>query len=718
MRFFSTSPLARRLRLLTSPSHHANSEYGSKVSHARTWSIPLVTHLWLEACLQSWSLVSPVLHPSYTLSSATACETHFTTILGGSGWTTEGLREWAEREEVRGLREMAKRGVEELEREAEEEMRREAEEAKLAGGGEGEDDDAGLDDYELEIEVEGEGEGKNGAAAVAAPARAAVQQPEAEEEEEEDAEMLPPPVLPPSKALPKPRREERAQSTLVVGDTFVEPVRANGKEDVAPTVKEKKDKKEKREKKEKGRREESAPTATEVDGDDNEAALEEADRPVSKSKKAKRSTSPPPPKKKKKKAVTPAADSDNDDEAPVQAVAVPPPPPPARLPSPKPATVTPAKPAKDASKKKKEKKAAAAASKPTTKRERSSSLSSHHSDSSTSSQSTSDFPASANRLSKTFNQISNENLVVAGTKRGAAAKAAAKVAVAMADRNRFEQEQRSSAVKGKKRASTASGLGGGASQGRSQSPTKRGKRGRSGTGSGTEAEREDDDDDEEEEEEKEPTPPPAPVKKAKKRVAKEDEGEDAPAPPAKKKKVEHKALKTVQASAGGAGTTQEGGAVSSFDNPPKAKPVVCVDLSLPFVLLLSFLEFRTDLILRSYGSSKSNKIRIISTGLGLDKASTEIKVRLLLASFFLPLLTILFYLQSLKSLGASWTDKPQEATHLVVKGISRTEKFLCCASIRFLSPLLLLTPFPSQAFLTHRRSSPRAGSMLALPLAE
>lgn len=43
--------------------------------------------------------------------------------------------------------------------------------------------------------------------------------------------------------------------------------------------------------------------------------------------------------------------------------------------------------------------------------------------------------------------------------------------------------------------------------------------------------------------------------------------------------------------------------------------------------------------------------------------------------------------QALKPFGATWTDRPPDATHLVVKGISRTEKFLCCASLPLLRSL-------------------------------
>lgn len=70
----------------------------------------------------------------------------------------------------------------------------------------------------------------------------------------------------------------------------------------------------------------------------------------------------------------------------------------------------------------------------------------------------------------------------------------------------------------------------------------------------------------------------------------------------------------------------------------------------------------------------------MSTGLGLDGKSAEIKVcwgSLLL--IFASITHLLSSTQSMKSLGAAWTDSSAATvTHLVVKAISRTEKFLSC----------------------------------------
>ncbi|GAA5971064.1 hypothetical protein JCM11641_004129 [Rhodosporidiobolus odoratus] len=569
------------------------SEYGSKVSHARTWSIPLVTHLWLEACLQTWSLIPPSLSPAYILSSSSsssssaaqsggggggggASETHFTTILGTTGWTRGMLEEWAERDEVSELREVAMRGVDELEREAELEME---ESARLYGEGEGEGE-GGRDgrvsggDVEMEVEVD---------------------------HRQEEAVMPPPPPVASTSAsaaaaaTKKQSREARAQSTVLVSDTLA---LAQGSEKQKDKVK-----------KGKQRAVDEDEDQDEEDQDQDENEGMDPVKSTSKAKKAKtaataRSTSPvaqggpSKPPSEISKATNGAL--------------------PAPAETPKPA-----------------KKKIANASKRKRGESGSSPLSSDHSSSSSSEASP---PPSANRFKQTHASISSDNLVVRG-RRNAATAAGKKLSVAMEDRNMFEAELKSSARKGKG-GSQGDGIGMGRGRGRrSASPSKK-------KGTGKKKEEEDEEDEEtggkekdegEEEEEAEEL-----VKKSKKRPPKDvepksdDDDEPHPPPPKKKAKTATakppaaapKALKVVQASAGGA-TTQEG-AVSSFDNPPRAKPVPV----------------------------KSGKIKIISTGLGLDKNSKEIK--------------------SLKSLGASWTDQPKDATHLVVKGISRTEKFLCC----------------------------------------
>ncbi|KAK4701222.1 hypothetical protein P7C70_g5012, partial [Phenoliferia sp. Uapishka_3] len=114
--------------------------------------------------------------------------------------------------------------------------------------------------------------------------------------------------------------------------------------------------------------------------------------------------------------------------------------------------------------------------------------------------------------------------------------------------------------------------------------------------------------------------------------------------PPKKKAVtapKKSALKNVVGRSAAAGDTQEAGAVSSFDNPPHAPP--------PKKLAKARVG--------------SKKVRIIMTGLNVDTDSS----------------VYANWVAKLGKLGAKFTDEPKEVTHLVVKGISRTEKFLCSA---------------------------------------
>ncbi|GAA5826527.1 hypothetical protein JCM11251_002412 [Rhodosporidiobolus azoricus] len=508
------------------------SEYGSKVSHARSWHIPLVTHMYLEACILSWSLLSPTLHPSYTLSgtgtssfTGGASETHFTTILGSTGWTKDVIKKWADREEVRAMRAQALRGVDELEAERLREIE------PVTG---------------LGIDVDGIGGKEDG--------------------DDEDEAMLPPLPVAPVRATSRPLREDRAHSTLLVSESIAPRglSTAPSTVHVAPT----------------SEREKTAePSRPPPKGrEDKEKSVEKKSNKPSSTTNGRR-----------KSADTMDVDDGGEEEVRDR---------PGRLETPRAGGKSKAN--------------------PPDKRKRSSTLSSADSssgDDDGSSSSDESPPPSAHRVTESFAKIDAANLVAVGSKRGAAAKAKAMLADAMLDRNKYEAEQRSSHKK--KNGGRNSNIGGDLSQ-RSASPSKKG-----GARCGR-AESEED----------------QPAQKKKKRPAKEitpkaedDDGDvDIAPPPAKKKKqAESKPLKVVQASVGGAVTTQgTGGAVSSFDNPPRAKPV----------------------------PPKANKIRIISTGLGLDKTSPDIK--------------------SLKSLGANWTDQPKDATHLVVKGISRTEKFLCC----------------------------------------
>lgn len=82
-------------------------------------------------------------------------------------------------------------------------------------------------------------------------------------------------------------------------------------------------------------------------------------------------------------------------------------------------------------------------------------------------------------------------------------------------------------------------------------------------------------------------------------------------------------------------------------------------------------------------TDKPKKVKIISTGLGLDRDHDDIKVsNISVSGSFLRRTdhNLCYSRQSLKLFGAAWTDNSKDATHLVVKGISRTEKFLCSAS--------------------------------------
>jgi len=186
-------------------------------------------------------------------------------------------------------------------------------------------------------------------------------------------------------------------------------------------------------------------------------------------------------------------------------------------------------------------------------------------DGSNSSSSSSNLPQSAKAMSKHFNQIDSHNLVQPGSKRAAAGKARAALHVAMEDKNKFELEQKSSAKKtglGPRRSSQGLGPKEGAS-----SPIKKRKVKRE------EGSDEDEDDlvkdvNDENEEEKPVIKKGRGKAKAKREITEDVEVEEEM--PKKKAKVAvNKNLKNVTTQDG---TTQEG-AVSSFDNPPKAKPV-------------------------------------------------------------------------------------------------------------------------------------------------
>ncbi|KAM0789281.1 hypothetical protein ACM66B_000121 [Microbotryomycetes sp. NB124-2] len=87
------------------------SEYGEKVRHAKSWHIPLVSHLWLEACILEWSFVDPGSSSVYLADSSST--TFFTSILGNTSLSRGALDKWSARDEIveakeRVLSELAK----------------------------------------------------------------------------------------------------------------------------------------------------------------------------------------------------------------------------------------------------------------------------------------------------------------------------------------------------------------------------------------------------------------------------------------------------------------------------------------------------------------------------------------------------------------------------------------------------------------------------------
>lgn len=419
-------------------------ENGSKVSHAREWHIPLVTHLWLEALILEWRYIPPSADPSYLLSPSTSSGTHYATILGDTPYTREVIRRWASREEVRAERNEAMRPIEELERV--EALQRVTAGAVLVG----------------------------------------------------DTTML--------------QAEDAAEPAVAPQRPSPVPVRA-----------------------------EPRPV------DQPEEAPKKPPRAASKSAE--------PPKKPKSRTKTPVAvemqevRADVEDDRQGEALA------------PKPAA--PDLQVDTAAVSTPNQRTGSKASKTEGEKRRRA-----RSDSSLSSASSSseDLPPSANKMSKAFALISGENLLQGSSRRGAAAKAQAALIDQIKDRNAYEKEQKSS---GRKK--------GGISR-RSRSPSKKVTQDEDGV-------KDEEMSDADAGEEDEPAAlaaksrrPPAATKAKARRATESDEDEVAaparkkakPAKPVSATSAANKNVKGLQASA--AGTTQDGGAVSSFDRPPNAKP--------------------------------------------------------------------------------------------------------------------------------------------------
>ncbi|KAI5479354.1 BRCT domain protein Brc1 [Pseudohyphozyma bogoriensis] len=164
------------------------SEFGAKVKHAKQWKVPLVTHLWLEACILEWSYIDPITSPRYQ-SSSNEATVNFMTVLGSTAMSPKNVEAWAARDDVKKEREAATLSLEPFEEEVMEEDSRETEPQETSGDGEA---------MEVEAAVEPERE-------------------EEEEEEEEDEEPEPEPT--PAKKVRKVKLEsasppKRRQKTV------------------------------------------------------------------------------------------------------------------------------------------------------------------------------------------------------------------------------------------------------------------------------------------------------------------------------------------------------------------------------------------------------------------------------------------------------------------------------------------------------------------------
>ncbi|SCV69657.1 BQ2448_1051 [Microbotryum intermedium] len=237
-------------------------------------------------------------------------------------------------------------------------------------------------------------------------------------------------------------------------------------------------------------------------------------------------------------------------------------------------------------------------------------------------------------FTKTFGQIDPANMVVGGSRRAAAGRAAQLLAQQMPDAIRFERELKSSEKKKKVLTPGFAGANG-----------KRGSVGPAGTVKTKDGEEDEEGKGRDEDEEDDAPDMAKPnAKAAKKRKMNEvsepkDEEEEEHVKhggPAKKKAktaiaMAPKGGRFAATMATMATDATNSGQILSFDAPPRGKPAL---------------------------KNGGRKLMLMSTGLGLDAKSPEIK--------------------SLKPLGIAWTDNPSLVTHLVVRAMQRTEKFLCC----------------------------------------
>jgi len=130
------------------------SDFGAKVEHAKSWAIPLVTHLWLEACVAEWRLVPAA--SSQAFVAPIHPDVNFAAILGQADLPKGAIDRWAAEAENVAARELALAPPDETDesKEVEEASLDQAEEAEEPV----EEDDRM--EFEVEIEVEAEAEAR------------------------------------------------------------------------------------------------------------------------------------------------------------------------------------------------------------------------------------------------------------------------------------------------------------------------------------------------------------------------------------------------------------------------------------------------------------------------------------------------------------------------------------------------------------------------------
>lgn len=75
---------------------HSNA--GQKVKYAHNWDVPVVTHLWLDACFVEWARVPTTLHSDFIHLPAVGV--NLASILGATPLPQNAIDSWAQREEV------------------------------------------------------------------------------------------------------------------------------------------------------------------------------------------------------------------------------------------------------------------------------------------------------------------------------------------------------------------------------------------------------------------------------------------------------------------------------------------------------------------------------------------------------------------------------------------------------------------------------------------